>query len=64
MKRTIGMALVIGTMAGVAAMQDGAKSELLAQNREKGVEIRAPKSPGKDQPSASGSMSSRRAPTT
>ena len=49
MKRSIGMALVLGTMAGVAAMQDGAKIALLAQNKEKGVEMRAPKSPGKEQ---------------
>ena len=45
MKRSLGMALVLGTMAGVAAMQDGAKIALLAQNKEKGVEMRAPKSP-------------------
>jgi len=49
MKRTIGWALILGTMAGVAAIQDGAKLELLAQNKEKGVEMRAPKSPGKEQ---------------
>ena len=48
MKRRVGFALVLGTLAGVAAMQDE-KVELLAQNREKGVEIRAPKSPGKEQ---------------
>lgn len=49
MTRTVSVALIIGAMAGVAAMQDGKKLELLAQNREKGVEIRAPKSPGKEQ---------------
>jgi len=48
MKRHLTFALVLGTLAGVAAMQDD-KVELLAQNREKGVEIRAPKSPGKEQ---------------
>jgi len=49
MKRHAGFALVLGTLAGVAAMQESEKIELLAQNREKGVEIRAPKSPGKEQ---------------
>lgn len=48
MKRHVAAALILGTLAGVAAVQD-AKIELLAQNREVGVEIRAPKSPGKDQ---------------
>jgi hypothetical protein len=49
MKKLAGFALVLGTLAGIAARQDGEKIELLAQNREVGVEIRAPKSPGKEQ---------------
>ena len=49
MKRTASVALILGAMAGVAAIQDGKKIAMLAQNKEKGVEIRAPKSPGKEQ---------------
>ena len=49
MKRTAGMILALCASAGVAAMQETEKIELLAQNREVGVEIRAPKSPGKEQ---------------
>ncbi|HEU4339002.1 MAG TPA: hypothetical protein VFS19_02950 [Planctomycetota bacterium] len=39
--------LIAVVLAGVAATQD--KVELFAQNTEEGVEIRAPRSPGKDQ---------------
>lgn len=40
---------LILALVAVAAVQDDRKIELLAQNREVGVEIRVPRSPGKDQ---------------
>lgn len=49
MMRTMSVALILGAVAGVAAIQEERKIELLAQNREVGVEIRVPKSPGKEQ---------------
>jgi hypothetical protein len=49
MNKHVGFALIVSTLAGVAARQEAEKIELLAQNREVGVEIRAPKSPGKEQ---------------
>lgn len=49
MMRTVRMAFIVGAVAGVAATQDGRKIELFGQNTEQGVEMRAPKSPGKDQ---------------
>src|SRR5688572_3092785 len=49
MTKHVGLALIFATLAGVAARQEAEKIELLAQNRDLGVEIRAPKSPGKEQ---------------
>jgi hypothetical protein len=46
MKSTL--TLILATVAAAAAQEDR-KIELVAQNREVGVEIRVPKSPGKDQ---------------
>ena len=49
MNKHVGVVLMVATLAAVAARQETEKIELLAQNREVGVEIRAPKSPGKEQ---------------
>lgn len=48
MKRFIRGGLMLVTLAGVAATQEKG-TELYVQNTEFGVEIRAPRSPGKDQ---------------
>jgi hypothetical protein len=49
-KHVTKLALVLGSIAGIAAVQEeNRKIELAAQNREVGVEIRVPRSPGKEQ---------------